>query len=370
MKRFASALMALLAAQLVGGPPPKLIREIDLNQISPGSPGFRYVTLSFSPDENWIAIVGMNQLLWPLRPLHVGQLGSGSILLVPVNGPADHRVHIDPGLYAADSVGWSPTSDAFFAQGLAPRGGNSAGMAKLWNLRGDEILHRESPATLPDRPIGGIFGFLDAEHLLVRAMPAKRTQAAFETIDLHGKVVHTWKVPKHWRVVDVSPDRNLLAIRSDEQSAKTLVVDYPSKKTILTKDNPYGTESEDISAYFTEGGKTLCSVDGSITPEVTECCEVDSGKKIAKFDGFAGGAPAAASSHGSRLVLTHGTSLPLARGYFGVQRVVWDFRAGTEVASWEPFKLPMLLVSAIAISSTGRYVAEVVDEQLRIYELP
>jgi hypothetical protein len=169
--------------------------------------------------------------------------------------------------------------------------------------------------------------------------------------------------------LDISPDRRLLAVLSDEVGAKTLVVDYPSKKTILTKDNPYGTERGDVSTYFTEGGRTLCSVDGSIDPDVTECWDVNSGKRIAKFDGFAGGAPAAASSHGSRLILTHGNSLPLARGYFGVQRVVWDFRAGTEVASWEPLKSPMMM-SAIAISSTGRYVAEVVDEQLRIYELP
>ena len=192
--------------------------------------------------------------------------------------------------------------------------------------------------------------------------------------------------------MDTSPDRHLLAVFSDERASKTLVVEYPSKKIILTRDNPYqelGTgQIASFSDFFTEGGRTLCSV-GSVEFQparkdtFTQCWDVDSGKKIAQFDGFLGGAPAAASSHGSRLVLTGGSFITkkkegLTIASYG-QRVVWDFRSGTQVAAWDMPEFswstithgPELLRPApAAISSSGRYVAEANGVLLRIYEVP
>ena len=100
-------------------------------------------------------------------------------------------------------------------------------------------------------------------------------------------------------------------------------------------------------------------------------------RKIAKFAGFLGGAPAAASSHGSQLVLTNNAVLPkrsAALVYSHAERVVWDFRSGTEVAAWDTPQTvvpnPSHIHDSVAISSTGRYVAETVGALLRIYELP
>ena len=90
-------------------------------------------------------------------------------------------------------------------------------------------------------PPGGIFGFLDSKHLLALRTPAKGMPTAFETLDLQGQVVDTWTVPKHWTVADISPERGLLAILTD-QATKTLVVDHTSKKVILARDNPPGFE--------------------------------------------------------------------------------------------------------------------------------
>jgi WD40 repeat protein len=237
-----------------------------------------------------------------------------------------------------------------------------------------------------------MFGFVDPEHLLGRGDSARKPHA-FEILDLHGQVVNTWAAPKQWKVVDTSPDRHLLAVLSDQRAFKTLVVEYPSKKVILTKDNPYqelGTDQSAIfSDFFTEGGRTLCSV-GSVEFQparkdtFTQCWDVDSGKKIAQFDGFLGGAPAAASSHGSRLVLTSGflftkKKTEALRVVSYGQRVVWDFRSGKEVAAWD---LPefssstmshgpeLLRLAPVAVSSSGRYVAEAHGVLLRIYELP
>jgi hypothetical protein len=286
---------------------------------------------------------------------------------------------------------WSPDSTTVLVEGFAnnPLTPPVDAIAKLWDLRGDELLRRPAPGLAVglsvDPPVGGIFGFLDSKHLLARRIPAKGMPPTFETLDLQGQVVDTWTVPKHWEVADISPERGLLAILTD-QASKTLVVDHLSRKVILTRDNPGGFQGYGNSSlygrwqYFTESGKTLCSV-GSVavgTPDpqfetITECWDVDSGRKIAQFDGFRGGAPAAASSHGSRLVLTHDIAFPQRRGellFPGGERVVWDFRSGSEIAAWETPQISTSPLDHVAISSSGRYVAETAGTLLRIYELP
>lgn len=386
--RLAAAITLLLAVQLADASPPKPVREINLNQIVPGRPEFDSAVLTFSPDENWIAIVGSHNFHPGRGPIHVNPSGSAGVFLVRRNGSSgqqtgDLGIQIDPGLYSAEGAVWSPNSDSFYVQGIAA--GNSLGpkarlTVKLFNLRGEELLRRDEPLKDPRVPM---FGFLDTEHLLSGGTLSKRT-VGLETIDLQGQVVDTWTPPKQWRVVDMSPDRHLLAVLSDDQATKTLVVDYPSKKVILTKDNSYpdlslGGGYRETSQFFTEGGKTLCSVGSAQMNEprfdvATECWDVDSGESIAKFDGFPGGAPAAASSRGSRLILTHYTVVrgAVSGGYLGAEYVVWDFRSGAQVAAWKAqstARIPPRL-SGIAISSTGRYVAEIVGDVLRIYELP
>ena len=382
--RLAAAITLLLAVQSAGASPPKPVREINLNQIVPGHPEFDSAVLTFSPDEKWIAIVGSHNFHPGRGPAHANPSGSAGVFLVPLNGPVDRRIQIDPGLYSAEGAVWSPNSDSLFVQGIGA--GNSLGpnarlTVKLFNLRGEEFLRHDEP--LKD-PRVRMFGFLDTEHLLAGGILSKRT-VGLETIDLQGQVVDTWTPPKQWRVVDMSPDRHLLAVLSDDPATKTLVVDYPSKKVILTKDNSYpdlslGGGYRETSQFFTEGGKTLCSVGSAQMNEprfdvATECWNVDSGKSIAKFDGFPGGAPAAASSRGSRLILTHYTVVrgTVSGGYLGAEYVVWDFRSGAQVAAWKPqqstTRIPPRL-SGIAISSTGRYVAEIAGDVLRIYELP
>lgn len=170
----------------------------------------------------------------------------------------------------------------------------------------------------------------------------------------------TWTVPKDWKVLDIGPDRHLLAVSSYRDASTTQVVEYQSKKVVLTKDNPYDLHSDAGGRweFFTEGGRTLCSV-GSIGSEpehkdtYTECWDVDSGKKIAQFGDFLGGARSAASSHGSRLVLTKGAFFPNIKGpitFSRGDRVVWDFSSGTEVAAWAT---PQTTAESIALSSTG-----------------
>jgi hypothetical protein len=310
MMKYTAAAILLLASRLVSAPPPKLVREIDLNQVIPPKPDFTpFAVFAFSPDENWVAVaVGSRQIDHRKFGGNV-DLGSSSLLLVPLNGKAGQPVQIDPGLRPHGNLAWSPDSATVLVEGFSknPPSRSPEGIAKLWNLRGDELVSRRGPGLSIDGPVGGVFGFVDSKHLLAHRSAAQRLPAAFETVDLNGQVVDTWTVPKHWTVADISPERGLLAILSDGAS-KTLVVDHLSKKVILARENPVGYVDGYHPAvggrlqYFTESGKTLCSVGsvGTGDPQfdtTTECWDVDSGRKIAQFEGFPGGAPAAASSH-------------------------------------------------------------------------
>jgi hypothetical protein len=60
--------------------------------------------------------------------------------------------------------------------------------------------------------------------------------------------------------------------------------------------------------------------------------------------------------------------------------VVWDFRSGTEVAAWRPSTQQTAWLHMIggaglpahsaAISPLGNYVAEVLENELHIYQIP
>ncbi len=400
------AIFALVAAQLaMGAPPGKKAPPLPYMEINPSrldpdipaqiSPDLRRsLSFAFSPDEHWLAIVaGVSR---PQDPAARGkQVGPSvtRVLLLPLNGPAKAVIQIDPGFMVAGSPVWSPTSDAFLVRGFVPRTGNQQrgdGIVKAYNVRGEEVM-RHTTMALP--PVGGIYGFLDSKTLLTRRVSTAWGSNAFQATGLQGDVIDTWKVRKEWNVVDISPDRHLLLVSPDDQNSKTLVVDYASKKVLLSKDNPYSWPSFTVGGgpqYFAEQGMTFCSVGdlnliipGQPDPRNTdtECWDADSGKRIARFQGFPGGAPAAVTSRSSLIVLTHNglfstkkpDSVPFEVPDFG-GRILWDFRSGAEIASWDPLLEDVggiypLRYAPVAISSTGRYVAEGAGDFLRLYHL-
>jgi hypothetical protein len=372
--RRSAAIIGLFAAQLasvpsfsaapLNAPAPKLLREINL-----ASSADAVRNLSFSPDEHWIAV-----LAGPKR---------NDLLVLPVDGTPGQSIHIDPGMPIFWGPEWSPTSDALLVGEAA---GFKHGVAKLFDLQGKVLWQRNGPGVeLWSRdPAGGTFGFIDSEHLLARSIPGKGKPAAFDTLDLEGRVIDTWPTRKQWEFAAMNPDRHLLAVFSDSDQSETIVLDYASKRVIQTKSNPTwlyqdGNRSQGIWEYFAESGKSLCLV-GNAESHATgaECLDVDTGEKFAQFHRFPGGMPAAASVHSSRLVLTQVTPFrskerPLIDSYG--QRVVWDFRSGAEIAAWgitaqTAGRGSIVVPSAVAISSTGRYIAEGANGILRIYELP
>ena len=235
-------------------------------------------------------------------------------------------------------------------------------------------------------PAGWIAGFLDPRYLLARSLPGRRKPTGFIALDLHGCIADMWTLPQRWIVEGLNPDRDLLAVSSGDRR-KTVIIEYPSKKIVQTRINPTWITRDnfrvppDTRILFTESGKTLCSVVSSLVEHDTEaqCSDVDTGATIAKFRRFLGGAPAVGSAHGSRLVLTQVSRFPKAGVDVYGDRVVWDFRSGAEVAEWKTTgQISEFLNSAtseiaqpapIAISATGRYVAEGSNGVLRIYKV-
>jgi WD40 repeat protein len=365
MKRI-TAILGLFAAQLAvsaspsNAPSPKLLREIDL-------PAFMRVgTLAFSPDEHWIAVIGGGH--------------RSELLLLPLDGSPEQTIHIDSGMPIFWGPEWSPNSGAVVGASAA----HKQGLAKLYSVRGNQLWeHVNTGQTIWDAD-GGVFAFLDPGPLLARQISDKGKPAGFETLDLQGQVIDTWPEQKQWQVAAINPDRHLVAVFPDRSLSKTLIIDYPSKRVIQTKSNPTwlyegGGRSQGVLEYFVEAGKTICTVGSAESRAVdAECRDVDSGQKIAEFHRFTGGWPAAASDHASRLVLTQETRFWSKRrsqiDSYG-ERVVWDFRAGTEIAAWgvrgqSSGASSIIQPSPVAISPTGRYLAEGADGILRIYELP
>ena len=114
--KWAGTIIAVLAAKLAAAPPPKLIREIDLNQMIHEHPGLlpsnhSVRALAFSPDENRIAVaVGLHRKEGKFRPSD--QPFESHLLILPLKDPSDQAaVQIDPGgPLGAGSVIWSPDS--------------------------------------------------------------------------------------------------------------------------------------------------------------------------------------------------------------------------------------------------------------------
>lgn len=355
-----------------GPPPPKLVREIALLP-----PSYAIGTLAFSPDEQWIAITAIAQH----RP--GSRQHDEDLLLVPVGESSERIVRLDPGPPIGWGPVWSPDSKALLVGEFASA---TQGVAKLFNLRGDQIWARDvtqPPSAFPfppDRPAGEVFGFLSSDRLIAELLE-KHQPASFAALDLHGQVTDSWRVPKKWTIAAASPERRLLAVYSGDDRSKTLIIDYSSRKVIQSKRNPtwlyrHGVNSAVNAEFFTEGGKTLCVVGGLPDDErPAECWDVDTGKTVGEFRRFYGGAPAAGSTHSSRLILTQvRTSFRQDIDYYS-DGVVWDFRAGAEVAAWPaPGQLfrasGIVQPAAVALSATGRYAADGAAGILRVYELP
>jgi hypothetical protein len=389
-----------LAALPPDAPPPRLIVTYVAHSdpaLPPLPSGFSYSVayFAFSPDEQWMAVA---LLAYP--PKITPNLGS-TLLLLPLNPGEARRIQTDPSNRA--SALWSPDSKSVVVQAGFGRG---TGPPKIYNLRGELVW------TGPQS--GPLAGFIAPGRLLALHEKADGKPAGFDTIDIRTAAVTPWRAPRRGKFAAIDSERGLLAMFADSEGSKTVIVDYASGKVIRSVKNQNQTALDPDSAcqyghwetdpqglcwntllppqvYFAENGKTLCeaALVGSFKNHPV-CLDINTGKTIAEFRDLDGGAPASASTRGSRMLLTHLNYLPGRWGGrggghtgLGVEidggRVVWDFRSGSVVAAWTPstqqtgwlgFGVVNATAPAVAISSLGHYVAEVRGDELHIYQVP
>jgi len=373
MIAFAVAVLAL-AAPPPEAPPPKLIeiyRSPFDPELSPVPSGFRRtISLAFSPDERWIALV-MGALTTDLRRAPALHLAS-TLLLLPLYPSQSPRVQISPGMPAGEPK-WSPDSGslAVWAIPATQRDRYAGGIAKLFDLSGKLLW------TGP--PTGPIVGFIAPGRLLAQHAKRKGRFSGFDTVDVRTSAVTAWPASgaasRHWYLVAMNPDRHLLAVFPDTEGSKTLIVDYATGKVLQSMNNQVDSSAAPW-VFFAEHGKTLCSAASpSAFSNHAICRDVDTGKTIAELKAIDGGEPADTSAGGSRMVVTKVNDFSGGdRTYSG--NVVWDFRSGAEIAAWAASGLQVrpiflsVVPPAVTISSSGRYVALQLGEEVHIYELP
>lgn len=362
----ATAGLAAAVAANMPASAPRLInryesqRDADLPLLPSGF--VRNMSFAFSPDDQWIAVVVGTRATDPEAPLLA--LPS-TLLLLPVHPSEKQPVHINPGVPLWWEPHWSPGSDSVAVQAIRPTRTNppdhSGTAPALYDLRGR--LQWTGP------PAGAIIGFVRPGVLLARHADGKAGSAGFDSIEVGTSALTPWPVSRHWRVEAASPDRQLVAVFSDSEGSKTLIVDYASGKVLQSVKNQLSWRgsrgiSEPPAVYFAENGSTICFAPwlGEFQNHAS-CLDVDGGKTVGEFHHIQTGMPAQASAGGSRMLLS--SFFPRSGN------VVWDFRTGTEVATLKPPTDRFNSDSApMVISSTGRYVALSVGDELRIYELP
>jgi hypothetical protein len=371
------------AAFVIGSPQPKLIREINLNAIihEPTSllpSNHSVLDLAFSPDEKWVALaVGRHRKPGPLVP---GEFGASHVVVVPFSDPQAKSIQLEPGVGAyAGILSWSPDSRM-----LIVRPDLNGDQPELYALPSGGLIKESTK-------LGVVLGFVARDRLL--AYPADdpnrlrvyaRRQTVFDTFDIEGRFLESWIAPDYWAVFRTSPDRHLAIVGAGWHVArlKTFIFDYETKTVVRN-----WPEDRPDPVFFAEDGRSVCAV-GMYGRDAfpAQCWDVDSGSKIAEFHGFKGGVPAEVSSDGSRILLSH---IRLFRGidpeydtHSFHNRVVWDFRADKEIASFVPMlqetEVPFSVPprdkrtewGPCTISPTGKYLAEGSNGVLRIYELP
>lgn len=393
--------LLVLMQGLSGAPHPGRVREVDLNRII-REPDIRAWTasghpvedISFSPDERWIAVaVGGH---WQKGPVdrQVGRRSLSHILVLPVKAEGVRFEADIPYLVGENTFHWAPDSEHLEI---------AAEPSLMYSIASGE-MRQFGPRT---REGGTFLGFVGMDRAIRIKPPAlsgvdplnaarewRRGLMTLQTIDLDGRVLEEFTLPKDWEgaMRTINPDRHLMVFETsipydkcgERDCASRFVVDYTTKRVVQRWEWPGGPLGQ---TYFAEAGRTLCgATDSGRDSRWTQCYDVASGERVAEFKGFKGGYPAAASVGASRMVLSH---IDLIRGINEEfdrdsykDRVVWDFRAGGEVAEWTPLTRVQehdydgtstrrtTGWGPFAISSSGHYLAEGGNGTLRIYEIP
>jgi WD40 repeat protein len=306
--------------------------------------------LSFSPDGHQIgAVVGRSY-------------SEKFVLVLDASTPqvSNRKVAINPMVVGSDEfsnqLSWSPTGRQILVGGTLVElsSGNSCSLPKGTMAPGFMFAGPTRVAAEQRKPMRLLFFDLDCN-------PAAQ-------LDLGDDL---------WNLYDASAERSLVLIwRQHYRGVGSIEWNISAQDADTQK--PLARLPLLDRARFADSGKGVCGVGGAEWHRTVECVDVDTGKRIGVTTGWS--APdVRMASHGRKAVVSDysrkfdWTDLVSRVGALK-RRVVWDFEAGKQLASWHPRSQTVFLGGqsqpyVFAISPDGKYLIEGGAGVLALYRI-
>jgi hypothetical protein len=198
-----------------------------------------------------------------------------------------------------------------------------------------------------------------------------------------------WEPGENWMIMDTSADKDLLLVsrempilqRTYPPSNETIVVRAADRSIVGRWPSNQGPTGQ-----FADSGRAICGGDDADAADrvPVHCWDSLTGKVIATAPTVNGGSPFAVATKATRMVASdyHRYRIPFTSEYGQrlKQRVVWDFKSGKELASWEPekqdyidrsTKTPIKVsdMAKFAISPDGEFLLDGANGVVRLYKI-
>jgi len=391
------ALLTLVGGRAIDAGVLAKVWELDLRNVVHGTPdaSAKYLPVQlirFSPDGQQLAVaVAWNQSR---------EVFKSKLLILGTQRPeyAPAQIEIGAGIGnqgGARSFGWSNDGRSLFVAGRVVDPGLGVGCElpratspPFWPsfLVSSDRLIQGGPE-LPDA--GAVRARMDALGAMLKdnkgptpasAIPPgpAEPRSRFTLFDLQCSPEGIWEVPESWQIQDVAEERHVVAVtRSVGDGYEFLIVDPLVGKVIRRWPSSYPAIGS-----FSEGGRVLCSVEEEGNKGQLVCRQADDGKKVGASESINGGFPIATSARSSRIIASdhhreRDPRSPYEYDWVLDRQVVWDYRSGSELASWRPNRQRATnttneqdrVPDQFAISPDGLYVATGGDGIVRLFKI-
>jgi hypothetical protein len=258
-----------------------------------------------------------------------------------------------------------------------------------WSPTGTRLFVGGTVVSLPDYAtceVPSVGGFVSSERIVTDATGDFSRLREFNPGCLP---LSTWEPGENWMIVATSPEEGLLLVsrempffkRTFPPNNETLVV-RAGDRTVVGR----WPSAQGPTGRFADSGRAICGGNGADQADrvPVQCWDSLTGKVIATAPTVNGGSPFAVATKATRMVASdyHRYRIPFTSEYGQrlKQRVVWDFKSGKELASWEPekqdyidhsTKTPIKVsdMAKFAISPDGEFVLDGANGVVRLYKI-
>jgi len=351
-----------------------MLWDLYLSKIT-NRPAERIWGIRFSPDETRVAI-GFGSS-WQSDP------SRRNIVVVAVDHPSVvlHDFELTSALSpdaSGNSIAWSPSGRALV----------SAQRPFMVRLDG------EAPCVFPEESKFG--GFLSGDRMVIYTRSSRKPkETEIQVLMPDCSLADSWKVNGTARVLDSSPETDLVAIGTVREAPDHSVIELVVSRTHEVKQRWAWELGSTFSGgfLFSDRGTLICSGiprQGTPLPDVA-CWDTQTGAKTAEDDRVGLDQIGIESAGGDLLAITDykyisrpwkglWELLDIATEYtVPKRRLIWDARTGKEIAEWEVLQQKELLGKdlqntrtiktnfVLSLSPTGKYIAEGGSGSVTVY---